>query len=69
MYNDWQKLTQVDTSFRAEILKGVLEENEIEAVIMNKKDSSYQIGHFEILVKSEDYLKALYILNQDKEIE
>jgi hypothetical protein len=69
MLNDWQKLTQVDTSFRAEILKGVLEENEIEAVILNKKDSSYQIGYFDIMVRESDFLKATNIINQDLNIE
>lgn len=69
MYNDWQKLIQVDTSYRADIIKGLLLENSIDAIVINKKDSSYQIGYFDIMVRNEDFLKATHIINNPSEFE
>ena len=45
--------------------KGFLLENGIDAVIMNKQDSSYQLfGEAELLVKEEDVQLAEKLLNQ-----
>lgn len=52
---------------RASIVKGVLAENGIEAVIMNKKDSTLHLDHgqLEVLVPSEVVLKAIKIVNDE----
>lgn len=69
MNKDWVKVQRIANLYRAEIIKGVLEENEIEAVIINKKDSSYQIGYFDILVHTDNFLKALQIIKDDIKFE
>jgi hypothetical protein len=61
---DWFKLYSTKNYLEANIIKGKLEENNIQAVILNKQDSSYLvIGEVEIYVPA--YLKdiALHLLN------
>ena len=44
MNKDWIKIYSTGVAYKAEILKGLLTENNIDAVIINKKDSSYGFG-------------------------
>ena len=60
----WFKLYSTKNYLEANIIKGKLEENNIQAVILNRQDSSYLvIGEVEIYVPV--YLKdmALLLLN------
>jgi hypothetical protein len=60
----WVKLYSTKNYLEANIIKGKLEENNIQAVILNRQDSSYLvIGEVEIYVPV--YLKdiALHLLN------
>lgn len=41
MEKDWVKVFGSQTSFEAEIVKGMLLEHDIEAVIINRQDSSF----------------------------
>lgn len=62
----WQKVFETDSSIRAEIVKGVLEENGIVAIIVNKKESVYQIhGHYELMVSSSQTIKAINIIENE----
>jgi len=48
----------------AELVKAALNDNGIEAVLMNRQDSSYlQFGEIEVLVKRDDVLRAKYLLD------
>ncbi len=49
-------------SYKAELLKGLLNENEIEAVIINKKDSAYLFGELELYVHVDQVIKARHII-------
>lgn len=51
--------------YKAEIVKAVLEENEIAAVVLSKKDSLYQLGNYEVHVSQEDVLKAVKVIHDD----
>jgi hypothetical protein len=63
---EWQKVFETGSSIRAEIVKGVLEERGITAIILNKKESVYQIhGNFELMVSSGDTLQAINIINNE----
>ena len=67
MDKDWIKIYSSGESYKAELLKGLLFENNIEAVIINKQDSSYLFGELEIYVIADDVIKAKHILTtQDK---
>lgn len=63
---NWQKVFEDGSPVRAEIVKGVLEENDIQAVILNKKESVYQIhGHYEVLVPTSEALVAINIVKNE----
>jgi len=52
--------------YRSSIVQSVLQENGIKAVIVNKKDSAYQIfGEYEVHVDSENLLKAINIVKNE----
>ena len=52
----------------ANLLIVKLKANDIEAVILNQKDSMYNaFGFFEIYVKAEDVVRAKYIIDKDNE--
>lgn len=61
MEKDWVKVFGSQTSFEAEIIKGMLLENEIEAVIVNRQDSSFGTmlpGMDEVYVHNSNEVKA-----------
>jgi len=61
----WIILKKSNQVFELEMIKGFLLENGIDAVVMNKQDSSYQLfGEAELLVKEEDVQLAEKLLNQ-----
>ena len=62
MNKDWIKIYSTGVNFKAELLKGLLFEHDIEAVIINKKDSSYGFGELELYVNTDDVVKAKHIL-------
>ena len=57
---NWQKIFSTTDAFRAELLKGLLEDQQIPAIIINKKDTAYNnFGAQELYVKKEDLVQAL----------
>ena len=59
MYNNWIKIASSKQAYQIELLKGMLEENNIIAVSVNKKDSSYlAFGEIELFVESKDVIQA-----------
>lgn len=62
----WQKIFESDSPIRAEIVKGVLEEKGITAVILNKKDPVYRIhGSIELMVSKEEAIRAINIIENE----
>lgn len=65
MEKDWVQVYSTDKMFQAEIFKQVLADHEIEAVIINKMDSSYKsFGEIEIYVKNDHVIKAKMLAKQ-----
>ena len=65
MEKDWVQVYSTDKMFQAEILKQVLSDHEIEAVIINKMDSSYKsFGEIEIYVKNVHVIRAKMLAKQ-----
>ncbi|MEQ9426133.1 MAG: DUF2007 domain-containing protein [Cyclobacteriaceae bacterium] len=62
---NWQKVYEDSTEYRASIVKAVLDDNSLDPVIVNKKDSNYQFGHFEVHVKPDYVIKALKIIEDE----
>ena len=66
----WQKIFSTEVSYRADIVKDVLEDQGIKSVILNKKDSSYNnFGALEVLVMPDDIIRAKQIIENDIEFE
>jgi hypothetical protein len=68
MEKNWTKIYASGKSYQAEILKGLLEENNIDAVIINKQDSAYLFGELELYVDTDDVLQAKRIINAHNEL-
>lgn len=62
MENDWVAVFNTTQPYRAEMAKQVLEQNDIEAVLLNKRDSFYHVGDVEVHVKQNNVIKAKIIL-------
>jgi hypothetical protein len=61
----WELLYSSDKSYQVEILKSLLEEAEIDAVVLNHQDSSYILfGEIELYVYRSDVLLARQILSK-----
>jgi uncharacterized protein with FMN-binding domain len=65
--SSWQKVYDDNQEYRASIVKAILKENHIDAVIVNKKDTNYQFGSFEVHVVPDDVIKALKIIQDEIE--
>jgi predicted glycosyltransferase len=62
----WVKVFENQNQIRAEIVKGVLEENGISAVVMNKKETVYHVfGTYEVLVPNENVLEAMKLIQNE----
>ena len=65
MEKDWVNIFTTDKYYLAEIIKDLLADNDINSVIMNKKDSSYlSFGEIEIYVKAENVIKSKFLINK-----
>ena len=49
----------------AEIIKALLVHNEINSVVVNKQDSSYMFGEYEVYVNRDNAVKAKFCLSQN----
>ncbi|MBN2776620.1 MAG: DUF2007 domain-containing protein [Bacteroidales bacterium] len=52
------------TEYLAELLKQILEENNITALVINRQDSSYHFGDIEVYVNAEDLFRAKEICEE-----
>jgi hypothetical protein len=70
MDEQWEVVFSSSKLYQAEIMKSVLEDENISSVIVNKQDSAYiVIGEIELYVKKEDILKAKQIINRSQTLE
>ncbi len=63
--SSWQKVFEDQSVHRAEIVKAVLSDREMNPVLVNKKDSAYQFGHFEVHVAPDNVLRAIKIIKEE----
>ncbi len=68
MEKGWMMVWTVQKEYFAELIKKMLADNDIQAVSINKKDSSYtSFGDIEIYVKEEHHLKARTLIKEFEE--
>ena len=65
MEKNWVNIFTTNQAYLAEIIKDVLADNDMQAVIINKQDSAYiTIGDIDIYVKAENVIKAKFLINK-----
>ncbi len=65
MEKDWQVAYVTGDQYRAEMARQILDQNGIEAVIMDQKDSAYTtFGDIEVFVKGENQEAARELLKE-----
>jgi type III secretory pathway lipoprotein EscJ len=63
MEKNWVKIFKSTDFYKSEIVKQVLLQHNIEAVLLNKQDSSYRnFGNIEVYIHQEDFDHAIEIL-------
>ena len=66
-YN-WIRIYTSTDPFKIELLKGFLDQNNIVAMSINKKDSSYlAFGEIELFVDAKDVLQAKVLINKQED--
>ncbi len=68
MEKDFELVFSTGQEYQAEIAREILEDNEILAVVLNQKDSMYQLNHgnIEVYVHKDNLEKAEEILKKLK---
>ena len=61
----WKSVYLTEQQYKAEIVKGVLVENDINAVVVNKKDDAIKFGVFEVHVSVDHIIQAIKIIDDD----
>ncbi|MGN0003978.1 MAG: putative signal transducing protein [Sphingobacterium composti] len=65
MEKGWVKIRTYSKAIEAEIVKQMLEEHEIPAVLLNKQDSSYLFGKLELYVNETNEAVATVLINSN----
>lgn len=68
MDKNWIKIYTTSDVYKIELLKGLLVDNEIDAVVINKKDSAYLIGFAELYVTADHVIIAKRLINKHEGI-
>jgi hypothetical protein len=64
--DNWIKVFEDRNQIRAEIVKAVMEENGIPAVVMSKRETVYNVfGAYEVLVAKADGLAAMQLIQNE----
>ncbi|MBS0001247.1 MAG: hypothetical protein KFF73_19840 [Cyclobacteriaceae bacterium] len=61
----WQRVYADPVMYKAEIVKAVLEEHNLKPVLVNKQDSNYKFGNFEIYVNPDEVIRAIKLINDE----
>lgn len=67
MEKNWVKIYSSAQIYTISLVKGMLRENEIESVEINKQDSSYNatiFGEIELYVLQDNVIKAKYLIEK-----
>lgn len=63
---EWIKIYSFESQYQAEMTKEILEQNGVNAVIINAKDSLFLIGEYELYVNKLNEKKAIAIIDEFK---
>ncbi len=66
MNNSWVKIYTSHQFIKSEIVRQVLIDHEIEAVLMNKQDSAYKFGEVEVYIHPSNFDRAIELIIQNE---
>jgi hypothetical protein len=58
----WVKIYTSADFFKSELVRQVLIDHEMEAILINKQGFPYRIGEIEVYIHEDDFQKALEII-------
>lgn len=61
----WQVIYKSKLLYKAEIVKAVLMEKGLSPIIIDKQDSLYKIGYFEVMVVPDEVIRALKLIEDE----
>ncbi len=64
MEKDWVKIYESADEVRAEMARQLLADNDIDSVIINKKDRSYGFGEFELYCMRDYVIRAKLLIKE-----
>jgi len=64
--DNWEVVFSTDQEYKIMIAKGILSENGITSYEINKRDSNYLFGLFELNVKGSDVMRAKLIIEKSE---
>jgi len=64
MEKNWVKIYESNNEVRIEMARQMLEDNDIESVIINKKDRAYGFGEFELYCMRDYVIRAKLLLKE-----
>jgi len=63
--SSWHTVYTTDKSYQADIVKDVLMDRGVQAVIVNKQDTSYKFGTIEVNVDQDSVMRAKKIIEEE----
>lgn len=64
MADNWQTIFSTNQLYMAEMVKDILLDNDIEAILLNQQDSLYLFGDIEVKVRPDDVIKAKFLIKE-----
>ncbi|SMG21472.1 Putative signal transducing protein [Marivirga sericea] len=66
---NWKTVFKTEKLYQAQIVKDYLQDKEFHAIIVDKKDSAYQLGFYEIVVTVEEVMRAIKLIEDEIKFE
>jgi hypothetical protein len=66
---NWKTIYKTDKLYQAQIVKDYLQDKELQPIIVDKKDSAYQLGFYEIVVTVNEVMRAIKLIEDDIKFE
>jgi len=64
MEDNWLKVYSAGQLYQVELVKGILDQNGIDSVIMNQSDSEFLLGEVELYVDIENFEEAKNLIRE-----
>jgi hypothetical protein len=66
---NWKTVYKTEKLYQAQIVKDYLQDKDLQPIIVDKKDSAYQLGFYEIVVTVDEVMRAIKLIEDDIKFE